>query len=118
MQHGRHTIEGRSDRTSPSPSAKRNIMRLGDTVKLVRRITNEPLEVTLTSVLTTSAAPAVEVNWKSDRYRYKLDLAKNEVLAIDSTQSHRQSMRAWYTVNEDDRKALTELYWSERKRRK
>jgi len=90
-------------------------MELGDTVKLIRKITHEPLETSLAAVLVASQGPAVEVIWKSNRYRYKLDLVKNEVLAIDSTHSHRQQMRIWYTVAEDDRKALTELYWLERK---
>lgn len=90
-------------------------MQIGDTVNLVRKITGEILPVTLTEVLSKSAKPAVEVRWKSDRHRYKLDLVKNEVLAIDCTHDHRQSMRSWYTINEEHRKELIELYWKQRK---
>lgn len=93
-------------------------MQIGDTVNLVRKITGEVLPMTLTTVLVKSAGPAVEVRWKSDRHRYKLDLVKGEVLAIDCTQDHRQSMRSWYTISEEHRKELTELYWSQRKRGK
>lgn len=94
-------------------------MQVGDTVKLIRKITNEPLETELTGVLTRGTSPAVEVAWRKDRrYRYKLDLSKNEVLAIDATQDHRQTMRAWYRLSEEDRSALTELFWMERKKGK
>lgn len=91
-------------------------MRIGDSVKLVRKITNESLEMELVNFLTKLAQPAVEVRWRSDRHRYKLDLVKNEVLAIDSTQNHRQSMRAWYSISEDHRKQLTEDFWSEKRK--
>ena len=91
-------------------------MQIGDSVNLVRKITGELLPVTLTEVLIKAATPAVVVRWKSDRHRYKLDLVKNEVLGIECTPDHRQSMRAWYTVSEDHRKALTELYWDARKK--
>lgn len=91
-------------------------MQLGDTVNLIRKITNELLPVELTRVLTTSSKPAVEVRWKSDRNRYKLDLVKNEVLAIDATQHHRHQMRVWWTISEDHRIALTELFWTMRKK--
>lgn len=93
-------------------------MQLGDTVNLIRKITHEVLPVELTRVLTTSSKPAVEVRWKSDRARYKLDLDKNEVLAIDATQHHRQQMRVWYTISEPHRKELTELFWNERRKGK
>lgn len=90
-------------------------MEVGDTVNLVRKITGELLPVTLTEVLSKTSHPAVEVHWKSNRHRYKLDLVKNEVLAIDCTQDHRQSMRVWYTISEEHRKELTELFWRHRK---
>lgn len=93
-------------------------MQIGDTVNLVRRITGELLPVTLSQVLTKQNKPQVEVFWKSNRHRYKLDLDKNEVLAIDATQSHRQSMKAWYTISEEHRKALTELFWNVRRKTK
>ncbi len=92
-------------------------MQVGETVNLVRRITGEVLPVTLILVLVKSANPAVEVQWKSTRHRYKLDLKTNEVLAIDATPNHRQTMRTWYTISEGHLKALTDLYWSERKTR-
>jgi hypothetical protein len=92
-------------------------MQIGNTVNLVRKITGEVLPVTLTEVLTKSKSPAVEVRWKSDRHRYKLDLVKNEVLAIDCTPDHRQSMRAWYMISEEHRLSLTELYWDMRRRK-
>ena len=91
-------------------------MELGDTVNLVRKITHELLPVTLVEVLAKAATPAVVVRWKSDRNRYKLDLVKGEVLAIDCTPSHRQSMRSWYTISEEHRLELTKLYWVERKK--
>jgi hypothetical protein len=97
------------------PGAGVTLVQVWDTVNLIRRISGEVLPVTLTDVLITSKGPAVEVRWKSNRYRYKLDLVKNEVLAIDSTHDHRQSMRAWYTISEEHRIALTELYWAQRK---
>jgi hypothetical protein len=90
-------------------------MQIGDTVNLVRKITNEILPMQLTAVLSKAPSPMVEVRWKSDRYRYKLDIDKNLVLAIDSTNDHRQSMRVWYTISEDHRRALTELFWNVRK---
>lgn len=93
-------------------------MQIGDTVNLVRKITGDILPVELTEFLTKGSTPMVEVRWKSNRYRYKLDLTKNEVLALDATQDHRQAMRAWYLVSEDHRKALTESFWLERKRGK
>jgi hypothetical protein len=70
--------------------------------------------MTLIEVLVNSKGPAVEVRWKSNRHRYKLDLVKGEVLAIDSTHDHRQSMRSWYTISEEHLKALTETYWQQR----
>lgn len=92
-------------------------MQLGDTIKLIRRITDEPLEMELVGVLAKAPTPAVEVAWLKDRrYRYKLDLTKNEVLALDATPAHRQSMRAWYRLSEEDRHKLTELFWTERKK--
>jgi hypothetical protein len=89
-------------------------VRIGDTVNLIRKISGEVLPVELTEILHKSAKPAVEVRWKSDRYRYKLDLVKNEVLAIDSTNGHRQSMRSWYTVLEEHRVALVDAYREQR----
>lgn len=91
-------------------------MKLGDSVNLIRKITNEILPVTLDQILTKNAQPMVEVYWKSNRYRYKLDLTKNLVLAIDATNDHRQSMRVWYTISEDHRKALTELFWNTKRK--
>ena len=91
-------------------------MQIGATVNLVRKISGEVLPMELTEVLVKSAGPAVVVRWKSDRHRYKLDLVKGEVLAIDCTQDHRQSMRSWYTISEEHRLALTELYWAQRKK--
>jgi len=91
-------------------------MQVGDTVNLVRKISNEILPVELVEVLSRTRSPAVVVRWKSDRARYKLDLDKNLVLAIDATASHRQSMRVWYTISEAHRKALTELFWDTRKK--
>jgi hypothetical protein len=105
----------RSDRTSPSPGALRRIMHLGDTVNLIRKITNEVLPVELIEVLSRQRTPAVVVRWKSDRARYKLDLEKNAVLAIDATTSHRHHMKVWYTISEEHRIALTQLFWDQRK---
>lgn len=109
-------VQSRSDRTSPLPGAERNIMQLGDTVNLVRKISNEVLPVELIEVLHRSKTPAVVVRWKSDRARYKLDLDKNLVLAIDATQRSRETMRAWYSISEEHRIALTKLYWDTRKK--
>jgi len=91
-------------------------MQIGDSVHLIRKITNEILPVTLANVLTKGSTPMVEVYWKSNRHRYKLDIEKNLVLAIDATNDHRQSMRIWYTISEPHRKELTELYWNMRKK--
>lgn len=91
-------------------------MQIGDTVNLVRKISGELLPMELTAVLSKLTKPAVEVRWKSDRHRYKLDLVKGEVLAIDSTHDHRQSMRVWYTISEEHRLALTELFWDTRRK--
>lgn len=91
-------------------------MRVGDTVNLVRRITGELLPVTLAEVLVRSSKPSVEVFWKSERNRYKLDLVKDEVLAINMKPDHRQQMRRWYTIAVPDRKALTELFWDMKKK--
>lgn len=91
-------------------------MQLGDTVNLVRKISNEVLRVELVEVLDRTKTPAVVVRWKSDRARYKLDLEKNLVLAIDATSNHRQQMRVWYSISEDHRIALTKLFWDMRKK--
>lgn len=91
-------------------------MQIGDTVNLVRKITGELLPMTLREVHHRSKTPSVEVYWKSERNRYKLDLVKNEVLAIDMKPDHRQSMRVWYSISEEHRKALTELFWDVRKK--
>lgn len=93
-------------------------MQIGDTVNLVRKITSDILPVELTRVLTTGTKPAVEVRWKNDRNRYKLDLDKNEVLAIDATQHNRQQMRLWWTISEEHRKALTELFYDMKRKGK
>jgi len=90
-------------------------MQLGDKVNLVRKYTKEILPVELIEVLHRSPKPAVVVRWKSDRARYKLDLDKGLVLAIDATQHHRQQMRVWYEISEEHRKALTELFWITKK---
>jgi hypothetical protein len=91
-------------------------MQLGDTVNLVRKITKDILAVELIEVLHRSPRPAVVVRWKSDRARYKLDLDKNEVLAIDATQRHRHQMRIWYEISEEHRKTLTDLFWITKKK--
>lgn len=93
-------------------------MQVGDTVNLIRKITNEVLPVELVEVCGGSSGMSVLVQWKSTRHRYKLDLVKNEVLAVDSTQGHRQSMRAWYSINEEHRKQLTELCIARKKGRR
>ncbi len=90
-------------------------MQLGDTVNLIRKISNEVLHVELVEVLSGQRTPTVVVRWKSDRAKYKLDLDKNLVLAIDATANHRQQMRVWYTISEDHRIALTRLFWDTRK---
>ncbi len=91
-------------------------MQLGDTVNLIRKISNEVLPVELIEVLSRQRTPAVVVRWKSDRARYKLDLEKNLVLAIDATQRSREAMRQWYTISEEHRIALTRLFWDTRKK--
>ena len=93
-------------------------MQVGDSVKLIRKITGEPLMMELTEVLVTGKRPMVEVMWKPDRSRYKLDLEKNEVLAIDASQRHRHAMKIWYSISEADKIALTELFWNLRKTRR
>lgn len=90
-------------------------MQLGDTVNLVRKITNEKLALTLAEVLVHRSKPAVVAYWKSIRNSYMLNLDTNEVLAIDMKPDHRQQMRRWYSIDEDDRKALTELFWATKK---
>ena len=90
-------------------------MQLGDTVNLIRKISNEVLEVELVEILAGQRLPMVVVRWKSDRAKYKLDLEKNLVLAIDATANHRQAMRSWYTISEEHRIALTRLFWDMRK---
>lgn len=90
-------------------------MQLGDNVNLVRKFTKELLPVELIEVLHRQPRPAVVVRWKSDRARYKLDLDKGLVMAIDATQHHRHQMRIWYEISDDHRKALTELFWKTKK---
>lgn len=90
-------------------------MQLGDTVHLIRKISKEVLPVELVEVLANQRTPVVVVRWKSDRAKYKLDLEKNLVLAIDATTSHRQAMRVWYEISEEHRIALTDLFWKTRK---
>lgn len=93
-------------------------MQVGDTVNLVRKYTGHVLDCELVEVLWRTPKPAVVVRWKSDRARYKLDLDKNLVLAIDATAHHRQSMRVWWEISEAHRKALTELFWETRRKGK
>lgn len=90
-------------------------MDIGDTVNLVRKITLEKLPLTLTEVLVHRSKPAVVACWKSIRNSYLLNLDTNEVLAIDMKPDHRQQMRRWYTIDEDDRRALVELFWATKK---
>lgn len=92
-------------------------MQIGDTVKLLRKYTSEVLEMELTDVLVTGNQPMVEVQWR-DRSRYKLDLEKNQVLAIEASQRRRHAMKVWYSISEPDRIALTRLFWDMRKTRR
>lgn len=91
-------------------------MQLGDTVNLIRKISKDVLHVELVEVLHRQSKPMVVVRWKSDRAKYKLDLDKNLVLAIDATQHHRQQMRVWWEISEEHRKALTDLFWETRRK--
>lgn len=97
-------------------------MQVGDWVKLVRKYTGEPMIVTLIDVTVTNTRPCVEVEWRPDNgvgvERFKLDLEKNQVLAIDASVRHRQAIKAWYTIDEADRIALTKLFWDKRKLRR
>lgn len=97
-------------------------MQTGDWVKLVRKITGEVLVVTLTELLTHSNKPVVEVEWKAERgigvERYRLDLEKNVVSAVDGSQRYKASIRAWWLIDEDDRKQLLDTYWAARKNRR
>ena len=90
-------------------------MDLGDTVNIIRKITNEPTPLVLDEALVRQAKPTFVAYWKTQRHKYKLDIEKNEVLAIDATQHHRNEMRRWYTIDDADRQALTELFWKLKK---
>lgn len=97
-------------------------MQVGDWVKLVRRITDEVMVVTLTEVTVTSTRPTVEVEWKPEKgigkERFKLDLEKNVVSSIDGSQRYKASVRAWWLIDEGDRKELLDTYWAARKNRR
>lgn len=91
-------------------------MQLGDTVNLIHRMNGELMPVELTKILTTSSKPMVEVRWKNDRVRYKLDLDKKEVHAIDATPHRRYLVKAWFAISEDHRIALIDLFWITKKK--
>jgi len=92
-------------------------MQLGDTVNLVRKYTGHILDCELIEVLRHGSKPMVVVCWRNKRAStYKLDLDKNQVLAIDATQRHRQDMLAWWEISEAHRKELTELFWDVKKK--
>lgn len=94
----------------PEPISK------GSTIYLVRKISGEILAVTLDIVLT-GAKPMVEVSWDT-RHRYKLDLVKNEVIALDATTRHRQNMKSWYYIWEPHKMMLTALFWEVKRGKK
>lgn len=83
--------------------------KVGDTIYLVRKVSNHLLETKLTA-FSVGELPQVEVEWlKSSRYRYRLNLKDNTVYAIDATAKHKSEMRLWYEVWEPQRLLLIKL---------
>jgi heme oxygenase len=92
---------------------------IGCKIYLIRKISNHVLETEFTHYLS-GTNPAVYVRWKSftSSLEYKLDLLKNQVLAIDATVKHRTEMKIWYSIFEPQRKQLIELFHAEKKKKK
>lgn len=92
-------------------------MKVGSSVYLVRKISNHITETVLEEIGDRYAV--VRFNLQN---RYKLDLEKNEVIALDATVKHRQSMKAWYYVWIPQRDTLLKMCQSQKtdtkKRRK
>jgi hypothetical protein len=92
-------------------------MKIGSSVYLVRKISNHVTEMILEEI----GERYVEVRFNLQN-RYKLDLEKNEVIAIDATVRHRQEMKAWFVCWEPQRLTLLKMCKSKKtdtkKRRK
>jgi hypothetical protein len=92
-------------------------MKVGSSVYLVRKISNHVTETILEEI----GERYVEVRFNLQN-RYKLDLEKNEVIALDATIKHRQDMKAWWTIWEPQRLTLLKMCKSQKtdtkKRRK
>lgn len=83
--------------------------KIGDTIFLVRKISNHLLETKLIA-FSLGEIPQVEVEWsKSSKYQYRINLKENTVHAIDATAKHKQEMRLWYEVWEPHRLLLITL---------
>jgi hypothetical protein len=92
-------------------------MKIGSSVYLVRKISNHVTETILEEI----GERYVEVKYDNN-HRYKLDLEKNEVIALDSTIKHRQEMKLMWSVWNPQRETLLKMCKSQKtdtkKRRK
>jgi hypothetical protein len=92
-------------------------MKVGSSVYLVRKISNHVTETILEEI----GERYVEVRFNLQN-RYKLDLEKNEVIALDATIKHRQDMKLWWTIWSPQRETLLKMCKSQKtdtkKRRK
>jgi hypothetical protein len=79
-------------------------MKIGSSVYLVRKISNHVTEMILEDI----GERCVEVRFNLQN-RYRLELEKNEVVAIDATIKHRQDMKAWWTIWEPQRITLLKM---------
>jgi hypothetical protein len=79
-------------------------MKIGSSVYLVRKISNHVTETTLEEI----GEKHVQVKFDL-QHRYKLDLEKNEVIALDATIKHRQEMKQWWTVWLPQRETLLKM---------
>jgi hypothetical protein len=92
-------------------------MKVGSSVYLVRKISNHVTEMILEEI----GERYVEVRFNLQN-RYKLDLEKNEVIALDATIKHRQEMKLMWTIWLPQRETLLKMCKSQKtdtkKRRK
>jgi hypothetical protein len=85
-------------------------MKVGSSVYLIRKISNHVTETILEEI----GDRYVEVRFNLQN-RYKLDLEKNEVIALDATVKHRQEMKLMWYVWIPQRETLLKMCQSQKK---
>lgn len=86
---------------------------IDDDIYLVRKLSGHVLVMKIDALIT-GTKPAIEVYWSRRKAcKYKLELTKNEVLAVDATTKHRNEMKVFWEIYEPHRLALIKLWESE-----